>query len=271
MSDIFEKDICDWADFPGKSDLATLLAKGSTFTDQSNAPALPAKQEVDLPGAVIASAMKANFDYYMDNYYDPKSGVAVSYPSSGVGAGIDGYLGAMSNCLSTGFASNYYSDLQMNYYCTFLAVRQCYTYGMGASKSAPADKRRDVVDYCLKGDKSDTLLGSQAAEGAPEFKVMVTDGTFDSEGKSYSQADVFRYIMLSRTSAFDVGQQQRVVNEFWNYVQERVKSKKSVSDYYSTTPTNCDFRPWRNAVDLSDGKHCYGSKTYSTNPAPVGY
>jgi hypothetical protein len=301
-SSVFVEKICNWGAFPTPQELEKKLEKGSSFVDyrpvkvaqaDSTAPRDLSVSEVglNLPGQVIFDAMKAIYLKYITEYFFQGENYNYKLYSTRFGSynGFVGYHNMLSDCLKTVYTNSHYSDLAMNYYCLLNEARMCFTYGMsGGREIHGANSRNAILQYCnTVSDTSDTTYKDKksnryAAFGAPEFQKFVTNGTFQSGGKIYRQLDVFRYIMLSRTSAFPGKQEQRLINEFWawsgKYAKE-AKSKKGTLDipsranqvpldYWKESPSHCLFRADR-TFD-SPGESCSALKVRTQELTNLG-
>ena len=121
-----------------------------------------------------------------------------------------------------GNPAEHWSDIMIHYYCQHGQARACYTNTVRAGAS-----RKDAFDQC----KTDAA-----------FKWVADN-----------QGDVFRYLMMSQTFAFDVEQQQRVINAFY-----RINKPEDKQECLKKRP--------RRAIDPSDGTHCLASKVYPSTP-----
>jgi hypothetical protein len=107
-------------------------------------------------------------------------------------------------------------------------------------------------------------------------KIPFLDGKFtytDPSGNqtTYEHADVFRYLMLARTFAFDDPQQNRVINEFWAYVRSSKPASGPTGGEWDVpagvsgrAPASCNFRPRRALSETSGDLHCIEGERYDS-------
>lgn len=152
--------------------------------------------------------------------HDPSTGYPQGHPN------LNLQRSTIESCL--GNTAAHWSDLIIHYYCQHGYARSCYT---GNARNGVA--RDKLVDSC----KADN-----------EFKWIV-NSKFDSGGKTYDHVEVFNYVMRSQTFAFDLKQENDLINRF-----------------YKVSGTSCSKRP-RRGIDPTDGTHCQANKTIPMDPA----
>ena len=141
--------------------------------------------------------------------------------------------GVISACLSNEAA--HWSDLMIHYYCQHGQARACYTNTVRSGKT-----RVESFDLC----KTD-----------PAFKWIANN-----------QADIFRYIMFSQTFAYNMEQQQDVINRFY-----RVELKNPAYGPGDRDDIReCQKKRPVRYIDPSDGTHCSSKKTFSTPMQSAG-
>jgi hypothetical protein len=128
----------------------------------------------------------------------------------------------VSSCLAN--TAYHWSDIVLHYYCQHGYARSCYT-------ANAAGGRIKAHDTC----KTDT-----------HFK-WIDD----------NQADIFKYIMFSQVYAFNLEQQNAVINSFYG-----------VQDPYDFNECR-QKRPVR-AIDPRDGSHCQWFKQNTQTPRDIG-
>ena len=115
------------------------------------------------------------------------------------------------------------------------------------------------------------VLTFQTIRGARHVDSCFTGNAAGGRSKAYdtyktdthfkwiddNQADIFKYIMFSQVYAFNLEQQQAVINSFYG-----------VQDPYDYNECR-QKRPVR-AIDLSDGSHCLWLKAYNQTPRDIG-
>ncbi len=211
--------VMDWIPAPTQDDLDKLTANpindpGSPYTDyRPNAPAA----NLDLPGAAILAAMNTSADIYGSRLPgQPKHT-------------NDGY-NYLTGCLKTGYAPTNWPDIAIHYYCQMSKPRACYTYALsGKSTGGVKVPRPKAYQGCASG----TL--PQAADF-----VFVTK----------TQPQIFQYVMLGQTHAFNHEQEQAIINAFYG-----VKNPADRNE--------CRLKRPRRTEDPADGTHCLVNKTMS--------
>jgi hypothetical protein len=128
----------------------------------------------------------------------------------------------ISSCLAN--TAYHWSDIVLHYYCQHGYARSCYT-------------------------------GNAAGGRVKAYDTCKTDQAF--KWIDDNQADVFKYIMFSQVYAFNLEQQNTVINSFYG-----------VQDPYDYNECR-QKRPIR-AIDPRDGSHCLWSKTYTQIPRDIG-
>jgi hypothetical protein len=212
-----DKAVMDWIPAPTQDDLDKLVANpindpGSPYTDyRPNAPAA----NLDLPGAAILAAMNTSADIFGSRLPgQPKHT-------------NDGY-NYLTGCLKTGFAPTNWPDIAIHYYCQMSKPRACYTYALsGKSTGGVKLPRPKAYQGCAAG----TL--PQAADF-----VFVTK----------TQPQIFQYVMLGQTHAFNHEQEQAIINAFYG-----VKNPADRNE--------CRLKRPRRTEDPTDGTHCLVNKT----------
>jgi hypothetical protein len=187
---------------------------GSPYTDyRPNAPAA----NLDLPGAAILAAMNTSADIFGSRLPgQPKHT-------------NDGY-NYLTGCLKTGYAPTNWPDIAIHYYCQMSKPRACYTYALsGKSTGGVKVPRPKAYQGCAAG----TL--PQAADFAFVSKT---------------QPQIFQYVMLGQTHAFNHEQEQAIINAFYG-----VKNPADRNE--------CRLKRPRRTEDPADGTHCLVSKTMS--------
>ena len=211
--------VMDWIPAPTQDDLDKLIANpindpGSPYTDyRPNAPAA----NLDLPGAAILAAMNTSADIFGSRLPgQPKHT-------------NDGY-NYLTGCLKTGFAPTNWPDIAIHYYCQMSKPRACYTYALsGKSTGGVKVPRPKAYQGCAAG----TL--PQAADFAFVAKT---------------QPQIFQYVMLGQTHAFNHEQEQAIINAFYG-----VKNPADRNE--------CRLKRPRRTEDPADGTHCLVNKTMS--------
>jgi hypothetical protein len=117
-------------------------------------------------------------------------------------------------CLAN--SSPNWSDIMMHFYCQLGRARACYSSALRAGKT-----RVEAFNNCKDN---------------PGFKAEVI---------SNGLAEVFQYVMLSQTYAFNDDQQQQVINAFYHIDKP-------------DDPGQCSLRP-RRGIDPNDGTACLSS------------
>ena len=118
----------------------------------------------------------------------------------------------------------HWSDIVLHYYCHHGYARSCYT-------SNAASGRIKAYDTC----KTDT-----------HFK-WIDD----------NQPDMFKYIMFSQVYAFNLEQQNAVINSFYG-----VQDPNDFNECKQKRPIR--------AIDPRDGSHCLWNKQYTQTPRDIG-
>ena len=106
-------------------------------------------------------------------------------------------------------------------------ARACYTGSIRGGKS-----RTESYDGCLTD---------------PSFKWVAEN-----------QGDMFRYIMFSQVNAFDMEQQQTVINAFYGDMKPA-----SLGEFNPSDANDCNTFRFRRAQDPWDGTHCVATKVIS--------
>jgi peptidoglycan hydrolase-like protein with peptidoglycan-binding domain len=214
-----DKPVADWRPAPMQDELDQLIAKpindpGAPYTDyRPNAPAA----NLDLPGAAILAAMNTSADAYGTR--------AAGQPKH-----TDEGFKNLTGCLKTGYAPTNWSDITIHYYCMMSQPRACYTYALsGKSTGGVKVPRPKAYQGCAAG----TLpKGSDFA--------FVTQ----------TQPQIFQYVMLGQTHAFNHEQEQAIINAFYG-----VKNPADRKE--------CQLKRPRRTEDPTDGTHCLVNKTMS--------
>jgi|GEM_PF-6227827 len=185
--------------------------------------------------------------------------------------------GRESGCLSN--AALHWSDLQMHYYCALPGViRACYRSMAPSMLTIPsadgtfppiAENRRVALRRCL-----DAVPG-------PLVDALVKQGElFQDELKAFyasqwvpvgqDKVNVFDAIMFAQTYAFDLEQEQAVINAFYADFLPDVMAGKSVD--LSQDADACEkARPRRaSEKDLAPGGHCRANKVLTQPLVSVG-
>lgn len=208
----------------GNNGAKTIAITGAKYPD--NYAVNTAKRSEPLAAQIVYDAMvdiSQKFHkspYQGSKQFDPSTGYPQKHP----------YLNLQKNTIESclGNVAAHWSDLIIHYYCQHGFARSCYTGN--ARNGVPRDK---LVDTC----KADN-----------DFKWVV-NSKFNSGGKSYNHLDVFNYVMRSQTFAFDLKQENDMINRFYN-----------------VSGSGCSKRP-RRGIDPTDGTHCRANKTIPMQPA----
>jgi Putative peptidoglycan binding domain len=211
----------DWRSVPTQDELDKLVA----YTDyRPDAPAA----NLDLPGAAILAAMNSSADTYGSR--------TVGQPKH-----TDAGYKYLTDCLMTDLAPTHWSDITIHYYCQMSLPRRCYTFAIAGQAPAPAKLARlSAYHDCATG----------AAWTLPQLSA---DFAFVLK----TQPQVFQYVMLGQTNAFNHEQEQAIINAFYG-----VKDPADREECKSKRPLRTE--------DPTDGTHCLANKTmklaYPVNP-----
>jgi hypothetical protein len=192
----------------------------------------------------------------------------------------------LAGCLeATGMAAHW-SDIQSHYYCSLPPiVRACYRYispvvGTIVPGTLPQDFRKVAIRLCT---------GYKLKNSAEEDALMLKQAVIDLQQESLAQAalgsmkefyewqmeklpngkvvNMFDYIMLSQTYAFDFADQQAVLNVFYNEMKGLWKNPPSnftpTCQRPGTNEESIDFLKKSVAAEKLLGNQCKVSKSRS--------
>jgi hypothetical protein len=158
----------------------------------------------------------------------------------------------ISACL--GNEATHWSDLIIHYYCQLGQARSCYTNTIrGKAQSIGGDQS---LDQAAKIQKLQTIRTETFAECAATVATN-PHWAWLMDKQQGDQAEVFQYVMNSQTFAFDMEQQQALINKFY-----RINDPKD--------KTECNLKRPRRAIDPGDGTHCLATKIFATPMTAVG-
>jgi peptidoglycan hydrolase-like protein with peptidoglycan-binding domain len=213
--------VIDWRPVPTQDELDKLVANpanDSNFPYNDYRPGAPAAN-LGLPGAAILAAMNNSADTYG------------SRPPGQPKHTGEGYK-YMTDCLTTGYDSTFWSDITFHYYCQMSLPRKCYTYASaGKSKDGIKYPRPAAYQVCATGKLPES----------PDFVAFVPK----------TQPQVFQYVMFGQTNAFNHEQEQAIINAFYGV--------KNPAD-----PKECRLKRPLRTEDPTDGTHCLANKTMKT-------
>lgn len=148
----------------------------------------------------------------------------------------------ISACL--GNEAPHWSDIIIHYYCQYGEARSCYTdtvrkkaQTLGPQVGNPPNP---AIVAALQKIREESYTECAA--------TVATNKEWDWLVKN--QATTFQYVMNSQTFAFDMEQQQAVINKFYR-----------IND--PTSPAECNEKRPRRAIDPADGTHCLAKKVFS--------
>jgi hypothetical protein len=143
-----------------------------------------------------------------------------------------------------GNTAEHWSDITIHYYCQHGDLRYCYTDGVRSRSQAIADDASlspDAKKAALAGVRRATFTDcASRAKPGDEWEWLLAH-----------QGSVFQYVMFSQTYAFDMADQQRVINRFY-----RIEHPEDRDECLAKRP--------RRAIDPTDGTHCLVDKTFTT-------
>jgi hypothetical protein len=210
--------VADWMPAPTQDDLDKLVAKpindpSSPYNDyRPNAPAA----NLDLPGAAILAAMNTSADIYGSRLAGQPKHTDEGYKN-------------LTGCLKTTFGPTHWSDITIHYYCQMSKPRACYTYALSGKSTGSKLPRPRAYQGCAAG----TLPNGD------DFAFVTK-----------TQPQIFQYVMLGQTHAFNHQQEQAIINAFYG-----VKNPADRSE--------CRLKRPLRTEDPTDGTHCLVNKTMS--------
>ena len=126
------------------------------------------------------------------------------------------------------------------------------------------EQRKKVLELCLSTGSDDTS-GPYYANGL-QYKTQFQEAYAKNwvTDPSGNKVNVFNYIMLSQTYAFNWEQQQAVLNAFYGDM------KKDGTPFDAQNKEDCNsFRP-RRYLELGGGTHCRIDKVFKEPLASLG-
>ena len=210
------------------------VPQGSVYT--------PTKTPIDLASASVLAGMEK-----IRNYHH------VRIPK-GVTRGNKNNVDANTISACLGNEATHWSDLIIHYYCQYGQARSCYTNTIrGKAQSIGGDA---TLDQAAKIQKLQTIRIETFAECAATVGTN-KDWAWIMDPQLGNQAEVFQYVMNSQTFAFDMAQQQALINKFYR-----------IND--PTDKNECNLKRPRRAIDPGDGTHCLPTKIFATAMTAVG-
>jgi peptidoglycan hydrolase-like protein with peptidoglycan-binding domain len=211
----------DWRAVPTQAELDDLVADGRINTDKN--PYADYRPEakaanLDIPGQAILAAMNTSADTFGSR-------------RPGESRHTDQGYKQMLSCLTNRVPQ--WSDLTYHYYCQMSYPRACYTHALrGETKGDPKKYPRGAAyKGCANGKFPE----------ASSFQAFVNK----------TQPQVFQYVMLGQTNAFNPEQEQAVINAYYGVTNPADRNE-------------CNRKRPRRPEDPTDGTHCLVNKTMST-------
>jgi hypothetical protein len=210
------------------------VPQGSVYT--------PVKKPIDLASASVLAGMEK-----IRNFHHVRIPKGVTRTNKN---NVD--ANTISACL--GNEAPHWSDLIIHYYCQYGQARSCYTNTIRSKAQAIGGD--SSLDQAAKIQKLQTIRTESFAECAATVATN-KDWAWIMDKQLGDQAEVFQYVMNSQTFAFDMEQQQALINKFYR-----------IDD--PTDKNECNLKRPRRAIDPGDGTHCLPTKIFATAMTAVG-
>jgi hypothetical protein len=191
------------------------------------------------------------------------SGVGITLPDDVGGTPLESYQKSIENPAVLNEScqpnpANHWSDIVFHYYCLVPPIyRGCHRYAVGkyaGTSGGTLKERKEAIELCLKpvanwtdDEKKNNALAAPLQPFFPAFyasqKVTLGNGT---------EVNIFDYLMLSQTFAFDYADQHAVLNAFYGDL-------KPTGDFDPSNAAECSrYRPKRK-IDSPKGNHSLAS------------
>jgi hypothetical protein len=166
----------------------------------------------------------------------------------------------------------HWSDITIHYYCQFpQAARACFTILSGvfakglATDVAKKDYRSKAIELCLvdEGDIDATSIYAEGQKYAKYFKAFYRTQEVPNP-KGGGTVNLFNYMMLSQTYAFDFAQQQAVINAFSFDIQPKDLREKNPLDPLKPSIEDCNAYRFQRGIEYKDPNN----PTYDPWPPP---
>lgn len=168
-----------WATFNAAIELNSLMVDTAVYNNTRAVKFEDAKKLYSLPAKSIITEMQ---------------NAATKYDSNGTSSA------ERNSCLNLRSRTSYWSDLQIHYYCQHYNPRRCF------SSTLSAHKDRQIAYGKCEDDSKFDIANTTDVNSFIGFRWI---------SKEKSRANLFQYIMSANTYAFDMGQQQTIINAFY--------------------------------------------------------
>ena len=182
--------------------------------------------------------------------------------------------GTETNCVQNPAA--HWSDIALHYYCTLPYVaRACYTtlirnFTQNTSSGVPLDKQRQIaLKMCLNtgGDSGTDPNYANGLQYKKQFQHAY-EQNWVVDKTTGKKVNVFNYLMLSQTYAFNWEQQQAVLNTFYGDMKKGGSAGPAV--FNPSDNAECfSFRPKRE-IETSGNNYCSRDKVLNQPMAAAG-